>query len=102
MPTNFDPRHQDDGEGDGRRSLRPHLVEPRRTTSARASASPTRCDQKTVVRGGYGISYVHFHRAGGGNLLPINGPQVINAVVNPDQPAGPRPSGPPSRAIRPG
>jgi hypothetical protein len=37
---------------------------------------------KTVVRGGYGMSYIHFHRAGGANLLPINGPQVINAVVN--------------------
>ncbi|MFN2445908.1 MAG: TonB-dependent receptor domain-containing protein [Vicinamibacterales bacterium] len=36
---------------------------------------------ETVVRTGYGISYVHFHRAGGGNVLPINGPQVINAVV---------------------
>ena len=36
---------------------------------------------ETVVRGGYGISYVHFHRAGGANVLPINGPQVINAVV---------------------
>jgi hypothetical protein len=35
----------------------------------------------TIVRGGYGISYVHFHRAGGANVLPINGPQVINAVV---------------------
>ena len=35
----------------------------------------------TVLRGGYGISYVHFHRAGGANVLPINGPQVINAVV---------------------
>ena len=36
----------------------------------------------TVVRGGYGVSYVHFSRAGGGDLLPINGPQVINAVIN--------------------
>jgi hypothetical protein len=34
-----------------------------------------------VFRGGYGVSYVHFHRAGGANVLPINGPQVINAVV---------------------
>ena len=34
-----------------------------------------------MIRGGYGISYVHFHRAGGANVLPINGPQVINAVV---------------------
>jgi hypothetical protein len=36
---------------------------------------------RTVFRAGWGVSYVHFHRAGGGNVLPINGPQVINAVV---------------------
>lgn len=36
---------------------------------------------KTVFRGGYGISYVHFNRAGGGNILGINGPQVVIAVV---------------------
>ena len=41
----------------------------------------------TVIRGGYGISYVHFSRAGGGDILPINGPQVVNAVVNQTQPA---------------
>ena len=35
----------------------------------------------TVIRGGYGISYIHFHRAGGANILPINGPQVVNAVA---------------------
>jgi hypothetical protein len=40
----------------------------------------------TVIRGGYGISYVHFSRAGGGDLLPINGPQVVNAVVNQTDP----------------
>ena len=44
---------------------------------------------KTVVRGGYGISYVHFSRAGGGDILPINGPQVINAVVNQTVPSAP-------------
>src|SRR3989441_767966 len=38
--------------------------------------------EKTVVRGGYGISYVHVNRTGAADLLPINGPQVINAVVN--------------------
>ncbi|HEY7498180.1 MAG TPA: TonB-dependent receptor [Vicinamibacterales bacterium] len=42
---------------------------------------------RTVIRGGYGISYVHFSRAGGGDILPINGPQVVNAVVNQTQPA---------------
>jgi hypothetical protein len=36
----------------------------------------------TVVRGGFGTSYIHFQRAGGGNVLPINGPQVVNAVVS--------------------
>jgi hypothetical protein len=36
----------------------------------------------TVVRGGYGISYVHFHRAGAANILSINGPFVVNAVAN--------------------
>src|SRR5687768_4916780 len=36
---------------------------------------------KTVVRGGWGVSYVHFNRAGGGNILAINSPQVINAVA---------------------
>jgi hypothetical protein len=39
------------------------------------SVTPT-----TVIRGGFGTSYVHFQRAGGANILPINGPQVINAV----------------------
>jgi hypothetical protein len=43
----------------------------------------------TVVHGGYGISYAHFTRAGGGDLLPINGPQVVNAVVNQTNPASP-------------
>ena len=36
---------------------------------------------RTVLRGGWGVSYVHFNRAGGGNILPINSPQVINAVA---------------------
>ena len=43
--------------------------------------------QGTAVRGGYGVSYVHFSRAGGGDVLPINGPQVVNAVVNQTNPA---------------
>ena len=34
-----------------------------------------------MLRGGWGVSYVHFNRAGGGNILSINSPQVINAVA---------------------
>lgn len=37
---------------------------------------------RTAIRSGYGISYVHFNRSGGGNILAINGPQVVNAIVN--------------------
>ncbi|PYT15901.1 MAG: TonB-dependent receptor [Acidobacteria bacterium] len=46
---------------------------------------------KTVIRSGFGISYVHFHRSGAANLLPINGPKVVNAVINqtPGQPGLP-------------
>ncbi len=36
---------------------------------------------KTVIRTGYGISYLHFNRAGGGNILGINGPQVVIAAI---------------------
>jgi hypothetical protein len=41
------------------------------------SATPS-----TVIRGGFGVNYVHFNRAGSANLLPINGPQVIFATVS--------------------
>jgi TonB-dependent receptor-like protein len=37
---------------------------------------------RTAVRAGYGISYVHWDRIGSANLLAINGPQVVRAVVN--------------------
>ena len=38
-------------------------------------------DPKTVLRAAYGISYIHFNRAGGGNILGINGPQVVIAAI---------------------
>ncbi len=37
---------------------------------------------KMVVRGGYGISYVHLNRLGSADELGINGPQVNIATVN--------------------
>jgi hypothetical protein len=37
---------------------------------------------KTVVRAGWGLSYVHINRIGSANLLGINGPQVVRAAVN--------------------
>ena len=41
------------------------------------SASP-----KTALRGGYGIVFTQFNRAGGENNLTYNGPNVVNASIN--------------------
>ena len=44
-------------------------------------------DDKTVIRSGYGISYIHFNRLGGENLLSFNGPHVValNITQQPSQ-----------------
>ncbi len=36
---------------------------------------------RTAIRGGYGISYVHFNRLGGENMLGYNGPFIVGASV---------------------
>jgi hypothetical protein len=36
---------------------------------------------KTVLRGGYGISFDQFNREGGENLLAYNGPYIVNSSV---------------------
>jgi outer membrane receptor protein involved in Fe transport len=79
--SNFDPDTRTmvmaaDGSLESRATL-----EPDRNNFAPRLGLAYSVTPKTVVRAGYGMSYVHFHRAGGANVLPINGPQVINAVV---------------------
>ena len=79
--SNFDPATKTmvmakDGSLEDRSTLKPD----RNNFGPRLGIAYTPMD-RTVVRAGYGISYVHFHRAGGANVLPINGPQVINAVI---------------------
>src|SRR5262249_12072082 len=41
---------------------------------------------KTVLRAGWGLSYIHVNRIGSANLLSINGPQVVRGVVNQTDP----------------
>jgi hypothetical protein len=38
-------------------------------------------NDKTVLRGGYGISYDQFNREGGENLLAYNGPYIVNSSI---------------------
>jgi hypothetical protein len=80
--SNFDPatrtmRPATDGSLQERSTLKPDRNNFGPRLGMAYTLTPT-----TVLRAGYGVSYVHFHRAGGANVLPINGPQVINAVVN--------------------
>lgn len=39
-------------------------------------------DPKTALRGGYGLAYAQYNRAGGENNLTYNGPNVVNAAIN--------------------
>lgn len=40
---------------------------------------------KTVVRSGFGVSYIHFNRLGGENILSYNPPSIIAiTVTNPN------------------
>src|SRR5439155_26940192 len=41
---------------------------------------------KTVLRGGYGIVYSQWNRAGGENNLTYNGPNVVNASITQNNP----------------
>jgi hypothetical protein len=44
-------------------------------------------DPKTAIRGGFGISYAHYTRAGSGDILGINAPQAQFASVVQPSPA---------------
>jgi hypothetical protein len=44
---------------------------------------------QTVIRAGYGISYIHQNRVGSADLLGINYPQVVIATVNQTNPVDP-------------
>lgn len=64
------------------------LVNPDRNNWAPRIGFAYQMLPRTVIRSGYGISYVHFNRMGGENLLGYNGPNIVNLTVNqlPTQP----------------
>jgi hypothetical protein len=87
--TNFDPAAKTMIQATDGGLYERALVDPDRNNLGPRLGFAYSLDPKTVLRGGWGIGYVHFHRAGGGNVLPINGPQVINAVVAQTNPLDP-------------
>jgi Carboxypeptidase regulatory-like domain/TonB dependent receptor/TonB-dependent Receptor Plug Domain len=44
---------------------------------------------RIVVRGGYGVSYVHYTRAGSGDILAINAPNALFVSVTQPKPGAP-------------
>ncbi len=58
------------------------LVHPRRKDWAPRVGMAYTLFPKTVIRTAYGISYIHFNRLGGENLLVYNGPNVVDAIID--------------------
>ncbi len=80
--ANFDPGTNTLVQAsDGSIYNRALVITPKKNVAPRFgfSFSP---NLKTVVRGGYGISFTQFNRAGGENNLTYNGPNVVNAAIN--------------------
>ena len=65
------------------------LVNPDRKDFAPRIGLAYSATPSTVIRTGYGISYIHQNRVGSGDLLGINGPQVVIATINQSNPLDP-------------
>ncbi|HEY7284052.1 MAG TPA: TonB-dependent receptor [Vicinamibacterales bacterium] len=79
--TNFDPNtNKMISATDGSMYDRA-LVDPDRNNFGPRLGFAYTVAPRTVVRGGWGTSYVHVNRIGSANLLGINGPQVVRAAV---------------------
>jgi len=87
--TNFDPASARMITATGGSIANRALVNPDRNDFAPRLGFAYSASPNTVVHGGWGISYVHWDRIGSANLLAINAPQVIRAVVNQTDPAAP-------------
>ena len=58
------------------------LVAPDKNNWAPRVGLAYRVAPKTVIRSGFGISWVQFNRLGGENLLAYNGPNVVDAFID--------------------
>jgi carboxypeptidase family protein/TonB-dependent receptor-like protein len=84
--TNFDPATVSLVKASSGSIENRALVSPDRNNfGPRLGLAYTPAD-KLAIRGGWGVSFVHWNRIGSANLLAINGPQVIRAVVNQTDP----------------
>ena len=65
------------------------LVRPDRNNWAPRLGVAYTINDRTVLRSAYGMSYVHFNRLGGENLLSFNGPNVVPIAITQQPSQGP-------------
>jgi len=58
------------------------LIKPDRNNFAPRFGLAYTLRPKTVIRSGFGVSYIHFNRLGGENLLSYNLPGIFNITIN--------------------
>lgn len=58
------------------------LVDPDFNNFAPRLGFAWKATERIVLRGGYGMSYIHFNRLGGENILSLNPPQVFNVTID--------------------
>lgn len=81
--SNFDPVNRKLIAGSASGSIYDRsLVNPDRNNFAPRFGMAYNLTPKTVVRGGFGTSYIHFNRLGGENLLAYNLPGIIGVGID--------------------
>jgi len=79
--TNFDPATRTLLQAKDGSIYDRTLVNPDRNNWAPRAGMAYTLNDKTVLRSAYGVSYIHFNRLGGENLLSFNGPHVVPISV---------------------
>jgi hypothetical protein len=79
--TNFDPATNTLIQATSGSTADRALVKPDRNNFAPRLGAAFKLTPRTVLRGGFGVSYVHFNRLGGENLLSFNGPHVVQVDI---------------------
>jgi hypothetical protein len=87
--SNFDPASRSIIKAKSGSLLERTRVNPDRNNFAPRVGFAYSLRSNTVIRGGYGMSFVHQNRVGSADLLGINGPQVVIATVNQSNPLDP-------------
>jgi hypothetical protein len=100
--TNFDPETRTLIQARDGSIYDRALVNPDRNNFAPRVGAAYSLDEKTAIRSAFGMSYIHFNRLGGENLLSFNGPHVVPITITQQPSQGAcAPNQAPSTCFRP-